>query len=275
MTLIVGRSDGEQAWMIADTAITDPKAGLRDRLHDLKIELLQQTAIVGYAGNPTLARRIVNRAKEAPTGSRTLEILARARKDNPGPDLAYAFWDGQRARLYKMKTTNQKPEEVSTLYLGQQLWFDRFQRARNSKKIVHAPKAVHTLIIDSNSNIPVPGRLADDIKAMLNSFVDTSDREVGGWPVAYFVNREGAFFVRYAYMVTDPIVDELQAGSLIPFGTTEGGGFSFSLTELGNGVGVVAYWLQKPGGYVLIRSRDGVAIEAFDGRPREFIVRFM
>jgi hypothetical protein len=53
--------------------------------------------------------------------------------------------------------------------------------------------------------------------------------------------------VQYMYEVTDPIVDKLRPGSLIPGGTAQGGGFSFSLTELGDGEGVVAYWRQKPG----------------------------
>jgi hypothetical protein len=116
-----------------------------------------------------------------------------------------------------------------------------------------------------------PDSLRDAIVAMLQTFVVTSDREVGGWPVPYILNRDGVFLVQFGYSVTDPIVDRLQDGDAIPLGTAEAGGVGFSLTEVGDGDGLVAYWLQKPGGYVFLRGVEGITQERFLGKPEEFV----
>jgi hypothetical protein len=271
LTLIVAGSDGEQAWMVADTAITDPKAEVRHRLRDVKIEPLQAASLVGFSDNPALARRVIAMAREVPVGAPALEKLVLGRKEYPRIELAYAFWDGDHTQLYKMKTSNPKPEKVTTLYLGSKLGYERFQRAKHSK-FDNAPHAVHTLFVGGKSRRKVPTSLVDAIWAMWKSFATTSDREVGGWPIPYVLNRDGAFLVEYGYSVTDPIVEHLRPGSPIPLGTAEAGRVSFSLTELGDGNGFVAYWLQKPGGYVFIRDPQGGGTEQpFDGLPTEFI----
>jgi hypothetical protein len=81
---------------------------------------------------------------------------------------------------------------------------------------------------------------------------------------------EGAFLCGYAYSLSDPILADVAPGSLVPHGTPEAGGFGLSVTELGQGEGLVIYWRQLPGGYLFLRK--GTAIEKIKiaGSPTEF-----
>jgi hypothetical protein len=141
MTLVVACSDGEQAWMVADTTITDPAMDVRDRLRDLKIETMHGTSMVGFADNPHHARRIIGSARLVPAGLEALEKLVSGRKAYPRIELAYACWDGHQTHLHKMKTTNGKSEMVATAWLGSKSAFDRLQQAKLEQQKDHSPNA--------------------------------------------------------------------------------------------------------------------------------------
>jgi hypothetical protein len=66
-------------------------------------------------------------------------------------------------------------------------------------------------------------------------------------------------------------VNSLRTGDEVPAGTAAGGGFSFGLTRLGYDGSMVAYFLQKPGGEVLISDGPNYTSHPFLGKPAEFI----
>jgi hypothetical protein len=105
---------------------------------------------------------------------------------------------------------------------------------------------------------------------MLRLFAERAERDVGGWPVPYFLTSEGAFFCGYGYCVSDPILGKIAPGSIVPHGSAEAGGFSLSVTEFGHGKGMVVYWLQQPGGMAFLRTADGYNAQGFDGTPSHF-----
>jgi hypothetical protein len=116
----------------------------------------------------------------------------------------------------------------------------------------------------------VPEPLSDAIAAMIDVFASRAEHDVGGWAVPYFLTTDGPRFVSYCYSVSDPLFDRLAPSALIPHGTQEEGGSSLSVTELGDDEGMVVYWLQLPGGTVLIRNADGYEAHFFPGRLSEF-----
>jgi hypothetical protein len=71
--------------------------------------------------------------------------------------------------------------------------------------------------------------------------------------------------------VSDPILPQLDPGAIVPHGTASAGGFGLSVTEWRKTQGIIAYWLQKPGGTVFVRKDAGYEQIRFDGNPAEFI----
>jgi hypothetical protein len=112
MTLLIAGADGDEAWMISDTAMTDPKLTLRDRVSEPKIFRLTSHSLVGYAGDSTLAHRVIVAAAIAPAGEAALDIMVQAQRSlaqrengkwvYPELDLAYSFYDGEKARLFRV-----------------------------------------------------------------------------------------------------------------------------------------------------------------------------
>jgi hypothetical protein len=88
---------------------------------------------------------------------------------------------------------------------------------------------------------------------------------------AYTLSDEGAFACGYGYGTTDPCVDELGYGSVVPHGSASAGGFGLSVTELGQGDGLIIYWLQKPGGLVFKRTGENYDGQWFSGAPQHFV----
>ena len=74
----------------------------------------------------------------------------------------------------------------------------------------------------------------------------------------------------YSYSFSDPIIQHMRSGDIVRHGTAEGGGFGLSLTGWGANDGLVVYWLQKPGGMIFVRTREGFDEFEFRGKPTEF-----
>ena len=159
---------------------------------------------------------------------------------------------------------------MPTLHLGLTDAFEHFQRIRHDAEINPIPETVSIFFTGSRATEPVPDGLGTAVTSMLRLFAERSERDVGGWPVAYHLNGEGVFLCGYVYSVSDPILTKIGPGSIVPPGTAEAGGFGLSVTELGRGDGVVVYWLQQPGGSVFRRTADGYEVLKFDGSPSQF-----
>ncbi|MPZ32412.1 MAG: hypothetical protein GEV13_15670 [Rhodospirillales bacterium] len=77
----------------------------------------------------------------------------------------------------------------------------------------------------------------------------------------------------YAYSVSDPIAKLLPAGTEIPYGTAEGGGFGISVSPIDGGEGIAVYWQQSDTGWVYLKEDKGYSRHVIKGAPNEFCVR--
>jgi hypothetical protein len=269
MTLLVAAVDGKNIWMVADTSITGGELNVRDREYQLKITPSRDgRAVVGFAGEPHHGARFVEQAAAMPAGKETISFLLNSHLQNSSIDFAYGYVDDSGPHLVRVSQGEAK--EVPTLHLGITDAFEHFQRIRHDAEIDAIPEAVSIFFTGSRAADPFPDGLNSAIKSMLRLFAERSERDVGGWPVPYHLTGGGAFFCGYAYSASDPILTKIGPGSIVPHGTAEAGGFGLSVTELGQGDGVVVYWRQQPGGAVYRRTADGYETLKFEGTPSLF-----
>lgn len=268
MTLLVAGISGSNPWMVAHTVIDGPLA-TRQRTYEIKIvPSRDDRALLGFAGDLHYGRRSIEAAASIPAGAKAAEILAANHRQCPSADFAYAYID--RAGPHLVQISEGAAREVPTFHIGLFDAFAHFQRIRHDKEIDATPDAIRIFVCGSRSFQPVPDPLSEAITSMLRLFAERSKRDVGGWPVPYFLTGEGAFFCGYGYSVSDPILRKITPGSVVPHGTSGAGGFSLSVTELGHGKGIVVYWLQQPGGTVFLRTAHGYDAREFSGTPSHF-----
>ena len=265
--------------MVADTAITSVTRGLRDRrLYQPKIEAGGGASLIGYVGNNAYnAQRVALAVAKLPAGEEALATLLAehlACPESEDVEFAYGFLDASSApRLFKVADGVCK--EVQQLHLGSDPAYRSYERIRTSRKISHAPNALHLLMGGLRGAEDVPEELQAAIRSLFELFSSVNERDVGGWVTPYVLDVNGAKFFSYVYSVSDPIADELRSGMLIPHGTAEGGGFGISVTDFPEQDGLVVYWKQSLIGYVLLRSGQsstGLAYReyVFEGAPDSF-----
>ncbi|MFM0687295.1 hypothetical protein PQQ77_15045 [Paraburkholderia strydomiana] len=248
----------------------------RDRAYRLKITPLAGRSLLGFANNADEGVRVTDIVSSTAPGKAVLDTLYREHLAHPDVDFAYAYLDADQPRLFKI--AEGVVTEVQTLYLGQRDAFEALQRARHTTEIDHAPEAMHTFmcgLADLRPNkdmaeIVVPEALSRTIVAMQNVFVATGSRDVGGVAIPYVASPYGTQICDYAYAVTDAILSDIRAGTVIPHGTAQGGGFSVCVTDVRGRDGLVIYWLQKPGGKVILRDGRTYVEHDFAGSPSVF-----
>jgi hypothetical protein len=217
-----------------------------------------------------LAKRAICSVLGVPPGKAVTRTLLDAHIENENLDFAYAYLDGNRAKL--IRVSRGKATQVPTLHIGSEAAFRRFQHIRNDDVIDHAPSAMHTLMMGQKEQaLSTVKALSRAIGAMWRRFASTTDRDVGGWVTAFSLDvRGGAQPFSYAYSVSDGVIGSLAPGQAIPHGTATGGGFSFSHAPVGALGSMVVYWLQKPGGLVLRLEGCEYKTDSFSGGPSEF-----
>src|SRR5262249_16571206 len=225
-------------------------------------------AVVGFAGEPHHAARFAERAAAMPAGDETISFLLNSHLQNSSIDFAYGYVGDSGPHLVRVSQGEAK--EVPTLHIGLTDAFEHFQRIRHDAEIDAIPEAVSIFFSGSRATDPVPDGLNRAITSMLRLFAERSERDVGGWPVPYHLTGDGPFLCGYFYSASDPILTRIGPGSIVPHGTAEAGGFGLSVTELGQGHGVVVYWHQQPGGAVYKRTADGYEALKFEGTPSLF-----
>jgi len=276
MTLLVAGLSGQSAWMVADSVVTGGTLGVRERQHTIKIApSTDDRALIGFAGDEHHGVRILQLARTRPANSDTVSKLLELhtetgqRAEYPSVDLVYAYRDSDGPRLVRI--SDRSATELPTCHIGSDPAFERFQRIRHRECIDPVPSSFATLFSGSRSKEPAPDDLLSAMTAMLRLSSDWPERDVGGFALPYFLTREGAFLRGYGYSVSDPTIPLMKSGTIIPHGTAEAGGFALSLTEWGNHEGLVAYWLQRPGGILFQRSIDGYSRIEIEGDPKEFL----
>jgi hypothetical protein len=274
LTLLVAGADQAQAWMIVDTAVTDPTKSPRHRTNEPKIVPLDGQSLVGFAGHVDHAHEIIETAAALATGKPALEALLEGHKwsrsvaGDRAADFGYAFMENGSPQLVRI--ANGRMSAVRVLHLGSSHSFSKLQKLRHDDQIEHAPDALHHLMLGTRLE-PSPSKMISrDVLAFFRLFPATTDREIGGWPTPYRLTNSGVELCTFAYAVTDPIIGKLPPGSVIPHGTAEHGGFTVSLTELGTCDGMVVYWRQRLAGSVFVRRGARHIRHDFQGEPTAF-----
>jgi hypothetical protein len=274
LTLLVAGADDTQAWMIADTAVTDAMKSPRHRNNQPKIIPVSGRSLIGFAGDVDQAHEIIEEASALAAGEPVLAALLKGHKrsrkvvgEDRCAEFAYALMENA-PRLWRV--ANARIFDVRVLHLGSRRAFSKFQALRHDNRLDHAPDALHQLLLSSRLE-PEPSKMiSHGVNTFFRLFPATTDREVGGWPTPYRLTSSGVELCSYAYSVTDPIIGKLAPGSVIPHGTAEHGGFGLSLTELGAGDGMVVYWRQRQAGSVFVRNGARYMRHDFDGGPGAF-----
>jgi hypothetical protein len=267
VTLIVGSMETDAVWMVGDTAITGGKLGTRDREYMPKIRTGRSfPALIAFAGEPEYGDATVERAAMSLSPREALDILIEA-SANDVVEFLYAASHQGLIQLYRVKTG--RSSLCSTGHIGNTEAFRDFQRIRHGQVSPYAPQALKTLMCGVEY-AQMPNSLNLAISAMLDLFALRTDRDVGGWAVPYVLFANRSAFCSYAYSVSDPVFAELVPGSLMHHGSAARGGSALSVSDLPDGSGIVAYWLQLPGGLVLTRSHNGYDERRFYGTPSQF-----
>jgi hypothetical protein len=269
MTLIVAGVIAGKGWIVSDTLITGGDIELRDREYQVKcLPAHDRGSLVAFSGDAHNGGELIEQAAAMPSGHATISFLCKAQAENPKNDFLYMFLDEGVARLFKM--SKGKALEVPATHIGEKSAFEQFQKIRHATELDPVPKSFENFFLWSRLPSEIPDALFEATISMLRLFLQRSERDVGGWAVAYVLMPEGAYMCSYGHGVSDPILDRMGPGAVVPHGTAEAGGYGLSLTELGDLEGMVVYYLQMPGGLVLIREKHGYRTVRINGAPAAF-----
>lgn len=266
MTLVVAAISGDLIWMIGDTAITGGRIDLRSREYLPKIEpSKQRTALIGFAGGAELARTLVRQAAAQSDPAKAIELLANG---SVGAEVEFAFGHIGPSGPMLFHIRDGSAVTTQTLHLGVHQAFESLQKIRLGEATPYAPLALKTFMC--GARVGVPEQCAQTIRCMIDLFASREEHDVGGWPVAYLIDKDGLYFCGYCYGVSDPLFDRLTSGSVVPHGTAAEGGSTLSVSEIGNVDGMTVYWLQNESGRTFVRTGDGYDVKSFYGGPTLF-----
>lgn len=269
MTLLVAGIDADNVWIVSDTLISGGAIPLRDREYQLKcVASHDGKALIGFAGEVHHGTRLMEQAAGRPTGAATVQELLFGHREYSWCDFLYGYLDEHGPHLIKI--SGGEAHELPVAHIGEPEAFAEFQRIRHTTEIDPIPKAVEIFMFGSRAPNAIPNELRVVTVSMLRLFVERSERDVGGWAVPYVLGREGVYMCVYGYSVSDPILDKVAAGAVVPHGTADAGGYSLSVTELAHNEGMVVYWLQIPGGLILVRQKGGFERFEINGPPSVF-----
>src|SRR5437660_1615118 len=190
MTLLVASIEHGDVWMVADTALSDPRLGLRQQRHMLKLFPLRDS-LIGFSGDAALGPRAIRAASGVRPGDEVLRVLLGAHALDHAVDFAYAYMDHGEARLYLVSAGH--AAQVETLHLGEHDAFETFQRIRHDRRLDHPPDAIITLMsgVAGYGETPPPAELRRAILAMQRLVQVKQGFTAGGLVVPYIVSDAG------------------------------------------------------------------------------------
>ena len=255
---------------MSDAAITGGTLGTRNREYQIKIvPSIDNRALIGFSGDQHHGQRLTYSVSAMPSGSVAIAALKEETRQYPSVDIAYAYMEGSTPHLLHLSKGD--ASEVGTINLGSPEAFEHFQRIRHSLEIPAVPKSLSVFFLGTRCPDPIPPQINKSAASMFQLFVERQNRDVGGWVLPYVLTGSGAFLCGYGYSVSDPILEEISAGTAVPHGTPERGGFGISLTEFGHGDGLVLYWPQRKHGTIYRRTANGYESLQCQGSPNEFL----
>jgi hypothetical protein len=269
MTLVVAGVAAGTGWIISDTLLTGGTIQLRDREYQIKcFPSHDGQALVSFSGDAHNGGKLIEQAAGMPSGQSVIDMLRQAQTEHQKIDFLYMFLSEGVPRLFKI--CRGAAHEVLATYIGEKDAFEEFQRIRHADKIDPVPKSIEHFIFGTRAPSRIPTAVSSITVSMLRLFVRRAERDIGGWAVPYVLMREGVYMCGYAHAVSDPILDLVAPGTVVPHGTAEAGGYGLAVTELGKLEGMVVYRRQTPGGLVLIREATGYRTVLIEGTPAEF-----
>ena len=181
MTLIVAGIDNNTIWMLGDSLLSGGDMSVRDREYAIKIER-GGNCVVGFSGDAHLGQAAIRQAADLNDFRGSVDRLTTLSK-NGGVDFAFGWHDGA-SRLVRI--VGGIATEVTTLHLGSQGAFAKFQEIRNTYVAAPAPNAHKTLICGSNVGVPqvnvgVPQVVVTALVSLFDLFAERQERDVGGW----------------------------------------------------------------------------------------------
>jgi hypothetical protein len=269
MTLVVAGVSEGTGWIVSDTLITGGPIQIRDREYQIKcLPAQDRRSLIAFSGDAHNGARLMEQAARMSSSQNTIRMLCGAQVDNPKLDFLYMFLEAGTPRLFKL--SRGRSYEVAATYIGEKDAFEQFQRIRHRTEIDPTPKTFEHFIFGSKAPNRIPDAVSVATASMIRLFLQRVERDVGGWAVPYVLAPEGVYMCGYAHAVSDPILDKVAPGAVIPHGTAEAGGYGLAVTELQGLGGMVVYHRQIPGGLVLIRDAQGYRTVRIEGDPAEF-----
>ena len=269
MTLVVAGVIAGKGWIVSDTLITGGTIQLRDREYQIKcLSAYDRRSLVAFSGDAENGADLIEQAAAMPSGQNAIDVLCGAQAENPRIDFIYIFLDEGTPRLFKI--SDGRAQEAPATYIGEKSAFEQFQSIRHATEIDPVPKSFETFMFGSRAPSEIPDVISTVTISMLRMFLQRTERDVGGWAVPYVLVPEGAYMCDYAHAVSDPILDKVRPGAVVPHGTAEAGGYGLSVTGFVDPEGMVVYRRQTPGGLILIREEDGYRTVRIDGALAEF-----
>jgi hypothetical protein len=269
MTLVVAGVAARTGWIVSDTLITGGTIQLRDQEYQIKcLPSQDRQALVAFSGDAHNGAKLIEQAAGMPSGQSVIDMLREAQTEDQKIDFLYMFLGENGPRLFKI--SEGRAHDVLATYIGEKDAFEEFQRIRHATEIDPISKSVENFIFSTRTPSEIPDAVCDATVSMLRLFMQRAERDVGGWAVPYVLVREGVYMCGYAHAVSDPILDKVMPGAVVPHGTAEAGGYGLAVTEFGQLEGMVVYRCQTPGGLALIREATGYRTVSIDGAPAEF-----
>jgi hypothetical protein len=269
MTLIVAGVAAGSGWIVSDTLITGGTIQLRDREYQIKcLPATDRRSLVAFSGDAHNGTKLIERAAVMPSNHHTISMLCQAQSENPNVDFIYMLLESGVARLFRI--SDGSAQEVAATHIGAKNAFEQFQRIRHATELDPVPKSFEHFMFGSSAPSDIPEAVSAATISMLRLFLQRTERDVGGWAVPYVLVPEGAYMCGYTHAVSDPILDKVGPGAVVPHGTAEAGGYGLSVTDLTGSDGMVIYRRQTPGGLILVREAQGYKTIRIDGGPAEF-----
>jgi hypothetical protein len=276
MTLLIAGTNGSVAWMVADTAISNPLTPVQTRLNRPKIIPARNKSLIGYAGDADVGELAIFQASILDPGRPVIDALAAVQKTHGSVEFAYAYMVDGHSTLVKI--ADGQIHHENALFLGDHQAFQDFQTLRHQAEVDPPPDAVgmihaflrDTLESETNADIRLPPGLTTIIRVMTLLFARNSDRHVGGFVVPFVLTKYGAQLLCYRFSISDAVTRTLAPGSLLPQGTAAGGGYDMEMLDLPGAHGFYVFILQVPGGFLYTRRNDGYEEARYEGNWPQF-----
>ncbi|WP_322090033.1 hypothetical protein [Burkholderia cenocepacia] len=250
MTLIVGRVNDGQAYMLGDTALTCSRGSNANPILQgcLKQYIVADTIAIGFAGNQPQFEEDVGRYLECSKVDEIVSIATESQR--AGKDYELMVIEIGRPHLHMVK--DGQVTESPAGFVGDPVAFKAFQAAfharETSTEALEPNKAtMQFLRLPEPAQGDLYSRLFDSLRSVI---IDPKIPSVGGIVVPLCSDSGNFRYINYADVTSDPLYLEEWGPEPKPirFGTDKGGGYAMEFGDDrprgGTGRNIGIYFLQ-------------------------------